>query len=92
MSDSDVRLLFTELRALTAKVDNLTDAFNHAAHGEGFHRCARHSERLKVVETSVELSHARISGVKKWMVSALIAMATMLVNYAWSVIQSAAKH
>jgi hypothetical protein len=92
MGESEVSKLYGELRELNAKVDKLTEAFNHAAHGDGFNRCSRHSVRIKNVENSVELSHRRISGVKKWMVGALITIAAMAANHAWSILQSAAKH
>lgn len=92
MSESEVSKLYGELREVNAKIDNLTNLFNRAAHGEGFNRCSKHSVRIKNVEASVELSHQRISGVKRWMVGALITIATMAANYAWSIIQSAAKH
>ena len=81
MSESDISKLFSELRALGIKVDNLAAIVDQAAHGEGFTRCGKHSVRLKQVEGSVELSHSRISGVKKWVVGGLITVVTMVARW-----------
>ena len=81
MSESDISKLFSELRALGIKVDNLASIVNQAAQGEGFTRCGKHSVRLKQVEGSVELSHFRISGVKKWVIGGLITVVTMVARW-----------
>lgn len=90
MSESEVSKLYGELREVNAKIDNLTTLFNQAAHGDGFVRCGRHSARLKQLESNVELAHSRITGVKKWLIAGLISIASMAVNYAWAMLQSAA--
>ncbi len=62
MSESEIAKLYGELRAVNAKIDNLTTLFNQAAHGDGFVRCGKHSARLKQMEDKVELAHTRITG------------------------------
>ncbi len=91
MSESDIAKLYGELKAVNIKIDTLTELFNQAAHGEGFSRCGKHSARLKQMEDKVELAHTRISGVKKLLLTGLIAVASMAANYAWSMLQAAAQ-
>ena len=90
MSESDVSRLYGELQKVNTRLDNLTELFNHAAHGDGFTRCARHSGRLAAVEEKADLSHVRISGVKKWLLWVLVACASAMANYVWNVVQAAA--
>lgn len=84
MGDTEVKSLIGELRQLSAKVDHLTEMFNRAAYGDGFARCSRHSVRLKHAEDSVELSHKRITDVKRGWIAALIAVVSAVVSYVWS--------
>lgn len=91
MSESEIAKLYGELQTLNAKLDHLAEAFNRFAYADGGPRCARHSNRIKHVEESAELCHTRISGVKKWIVAALVAAAGMLINFAWDIIRSAAR-
>ncbi len=91
MSESDIAKLYGELKAVNIKIDTLTDLFNQAAHGDGFTRCGKHSARIKQTEDKVELAHARISGVKKWVLGGLMGIASMAVKYAWSIVESIAR-
>lgn len=84
MGDTEVKTMLGEIRELKAKMDHLTQMFDRAAYGDGFARCSRHSVRLKHVEDSVELSHKRITGVKRGWIAALIAVASAVVSYVWS--------
>ncbi len=91
MSENEIAKLYGELKAVNAKIDNITTLFNQAAHGDGFVRCGKHSSRLQQMEDKVELAHARVSGVKKLLLTGLIAVASMAANYAWSMLQAAAQ-
>ncbi len=88
MSEDEVHRLYAELKQLGVKIDNLAELFNHAAHGDGFPRCAVHESRLRHVEAGMERCHARVSGVKKWLVAGLVSIAGMLANAAWSMAQA----
>jgi hypothetical protein len=69
MSETEVKTLVgivSRLERLEAKIDNLTELYNKTSNGDGFPRCAKHATRLDHAEESLELCHARISGVKKW--------------------------
>ncbi len=88
MSEEETHRLYAELKQLGVKIDNLADLFNHAAHGEGFPRCAVHESRLRHVEAGVELCHSRVSGVKKWMVAGLVSIVGMLGNAVWGMVQA----
>ena len=88
MNDSDIAVLHGELKQLNTKLDHLTELFNRAAHGDGFIRCARQDSRLGHVETSLELCHARVSGMKRWLWAGVVAMATALINYVWERVKS----
>ena len=91
MSESEIGKLYGELRAVNAKIDNLTELFNRAAYGEGFVRCARHSNRIKHTEDNVELCHGRISGVKKWLVGVVGAILAALAGVVWNLIHDLIK-
>jgi hypothetical protein len=80
--------LYAELKQLGVKIDHLTELFNHAAHGDGFPRCAGHGSRLRRVEADVELCHRRIGGVNKWLVAGLISIVSMLANVVWNLVQN----
>lgn len=88
MSGDDAGALHAGLKELGVKIDNLTELFNRAAYGDGFTRCAGHGERLKHVEESVGLCHARIGGVKKWLAAGLVSVAGMLANFVWKILQA----
>ncbi len=92
MSESEIGKLYGELKAVNAKIDHLTELFNRAAYGEGFVRCARHSNRLKHAEADIELCHGRVSGVKKWLVGAMGAVLAALAGVVWSLVQDVIKH
>ena len=92
MSGDEIGVIYGKLETLNAKLDHLTDLFNRAAHGEGFVRCARHSARLKHAEESIALGHVRISGVKKWLLAALVGAAGVLANFAWDIIYSSIRN
>ncbi len=92
MPDTDAHRLYAEIKELGVKIDNLTDLFNHAAHGDGFPRCASHERRILHMEKNVELCHERIGSVKKWLVAGLVSVMSMLANFVWNVIQSGTKH
>lgn len=92
MSENDIHALHVRMTSIDGKIDHLTEMFNRAAHGEGFHRCARHSGRLKRIEEGVELCHDRIGTVKKWLFSGLVGMASILANFAWDIIRTSIKH
>ncbi len=84
MPENEVRLLYAELKQLGVKIDNLAELFNHAAHGDGFPRCARHESRLRHAEEGVELCHRRVGGVKKWLVAGLVSIVSLLANIVWN--------
>lgn len=86
MTDQEARKLYGELKALGVKIDNLTELFNHAAHGDGFSRCAAHRGRIRQVEKSVELCHARVSGVKRWLIAGVVSAASLLANFVWNML------
>lgn len=88
MSDDEMRRLYAELKQLGVKIDNLTDLFNHAAHGDGFTRCAGHDSRLRHMEADLSLCHNRISGVKKWLIAGLVSVVSMLANIVWNMVQT----
>ena len=88
MPEDEVHRLYAELKQLGVKIDNLTDLFNHAAHGDGFTRCAGHEGRLRHVEAGVALCHDRIGGVKKWLIAGLVSVVSMLANVVWNMVQA----
>lgn len=92
MSDDEVRRLYAELKQLGVKIDNLTELFNRAAYGDGFTRCATQNSRLSHVEEGVELCHARISGVKKWLIAGLVSVVSLLANFVWNIIQGSIRN
>ena len=92
MGDNDANRFYAELKELGVKIDHLTDLFNHAAHGDGFPRCAANENRLRHVESGLDLCHSRISGVKKWLVAGLVSLVSLLANFLWNLLQSSAKH
>lgn len=92
MSDDEVRRLYAELKQLGVKIDNLTELFNRAAYGDGFTRCATQNNRLGHVEEGVELCHARISGVKKWLIAGLVSVVSLLANFVWNIIQTSVRN
>ncbi len=93
MSDTEVKTLLGQLQTLTAKVDHIAELVNRIAYSsDGSPRCAGRGARIDHLERDVELCHARISGVKKWLIGVLVAAAGTLANYAWAIIQSSAKH
>ena len=91
MSESEIGKLYGELKTVNAKIDHLTELFNRAAYGEGFVRCAKHSNRLKRAEDDVELCHSRISGVKKWLIGGIVALLSALTGVAWNLIHDLLK-
>ncbi len=84
MPEDEVRLLYAELKQLGVKIDNLAELFRHAAHGDGFPRCAARESRLRHVENGLELCHRRVGGVKKWLVAGLVSLVSLLANIAWN--------
>lgn len=81
-------VLYAELKQLGVKIDHLTELFNHAAHGDGFTRCAAHEGRIGRVEADVALCHRRIGGVKRWLAAALVSVVSVLANIVWNLVQS----
>ncbi len=81
-------VLYAEIRQLGVKIDHLAELFNHAAHGDGFPRCAAHEGRIGRVEADVELCHSRVGGVKRWLVAALVSVASLLANIVWNMAQN----
>lgn len=92
MSDEESRRLYAELKQLGVKIDNLTELFNRAAYGDGFTRCATNDKRLGHVEEGVQLCHARISGVKKWLVAGLVSLVSLLANFVWNIVQTSLRN
>lgn len=92
MSDGDVNTLYAEMKELGVKIDNLADLFNRAAYGEGFARCAAQNNRLLHMENDVKLCHARIGGVKKWLIAGLVSVVSLLANFVWNVIQASVRN
>ncbi len=92
MSGDECARLYAGLKELGVKIDNLTELFNHAAHGDGFTRCATHASRLAHAEEGIALCHARISGVKKWLVAGLVSLVSLLANFVWNVVRSSVQH
>lgn len=88
MGDNEMNRLYTELKELGVKMDNLTELFNRAAYGDGFTRCATQANRLQHLEEGVELCHERISGVKKWLIAGLVSVMSLLANFVWNLFQS----
>ena len=88
MGDGETGKLYAELKELGVKIDHLTDLFNRAAHGAGFPRCAAQNNRLHHLEEGVELCHARISGVKKWLIAGLVSLVSLLANFLWNLVQT----
>lgn len=88
MGENETNRLYAELKELGVKIDNLTQLFNHAAHGDGFTRCASHASRLQHMEDGIQLCHARISGVKKWLIAGLVSLVSLMANFLWNVIRS----
>ncbi len=92
MGEHDISSLYGELKAINAKIDNLTELYNRAAYGEGFARCARQADRLEHIESGLDLAHARISGVKKWLLAVMIAVLSALASFAWDMVSASVKH
>lgn len=92
MSEDESRRLYAELKELGVKIDNLTDLFNRAAYGDGFPRCAMQENRLSHMEEGLELCHARISGVKKWLIAGLVSVVSLLANFVWNVVQASLRN
>lgn len=92
MSSSEANVILAELKGVNVRLDNLEKKFDEAANGGGFRRCSNHSVRLKHVEDDVKLSHARISGIKKYVIGLLIGIASAAVKCAWSLLESSTRN
>lgn len=92
MPESELQRLYTQIKELGVKMDNLTALFNHAAYGDGFTRCAAQDKRLCHIEENVRLCHTRISGVKRWLVAGLVSVASLLGNFVWNVVNIALRN
>lgn len=86
MSESDVAEITRSLERVEKKIDDVQKSL-----GGITERSAKHSVRIKQIEDNVSLAHTRISGVKRYLVSGLIAVASMAVSYAWNLVQAAAQ-
>ncbi len=87
MAEDDIRSLYAEIKQLGVKIDNLADLFNHAAHGDGFTRCAGHAGRLDHVEAAVARCHGRLDGMKRWLAAGLVSLVSLLANIIWNMTQ-----
>lgn len=91
MNDDDAARLYAGMKELGVKIDHLTELFRDASHGDGFTRCAAQANRLDHVEDSVALCHARVSGVKKWLVAGLASLVGVLANFVWNAIRTSGR-
>lgn len=89
MSDSEIAVLYGELKEIRAEIRALRDEVARA-YADGYPRCTRNTARIEHVEESFELCHGRISGIKRWMIAVLVAGASWAANTAWNMLL--AKH